>query len=164
MPIDNDKFVPSVVCNSYHNRQIAEWIAGRPVPTMEEMGAKRPLSNPERSTIRVEVLYGQPAIKDTQFPRSIPAEFVDAELLTRPPREAIPVRPVNDPSIIPVAIKTPKFTTPKTRVKDHRQSMGAVVIEEATTPTPEMYAAVIKRPPAIIGAPTRILPPPKKRA
>lgn len=63
MPIPNDKFVPGVVCNHLQVIQIAEWIADRPVPTLEELG-QRP---PEPSlTLRVRAHYDSAAMTTPQ--------------------------------------------------------------------------------------------------
>lgn len=121
MPIPNDQFRPPVVCNRFHNEQIAAWINDRPVPTMEELGAKPPLTVSERAA-RQRVVFANPAV-DRAF------EVIDS-FSTKSSDGEVGLK---------VRILTPKLTTPQTQV-------------------------AIKRPPAIIGAPTRILPPPKKRA
>lgn len=38
MPIPNEQFKPGVVSNSFEIQQIKHWIAGRPVPTLSELG------------------------------------------------------------------------------------------------------------------------------
>lgn len=38
MPIPNEQFKPGVVSNSFEIQQVKEWIAGRPVPTLSELG------------------------------------------------------------------------------------------------------------------------------
>lgn len=38
MPIPNEQFKPGVVSNSFEVQQIKHWIAGRPVPTLSELG------------------------------------------------------------------------------------------------------------------------------
>lgn len=38
MPIPNEQFKPGVVTNSWELQQIKHWVAGRPVPTLSELG------------------------------------------------------------------------------------------------------------------------------
>lgn len=40
MPIPNEMFRPRVVSTSAEVQQIAAWVAGHPVPTLEELGEK----------------------------------------------------------------------------------------------------------------------------
>lgn len=149
MPIPNDQFRPPVVCNRFHNEQIAAWINDRPVPTLEELGAKPPTSR-----------YVPPVVVTQDRPHS-PLAAVQAVVIETDS---------GDGSTIRTTVKTPKFTTPETktaiRIVPNPEAYGNK-FEVLPIDSPRLMGnspAAIKRPPAIIGAPTRILPPPKKRA
>lgn len=56
MPIPNDLFVPPVVSTSAEVAQIREWIAGRPVPTLGELGVVAKALAPVREKSAAKVL------------------------------------------------------------------------------------------------------------
>ena len=93
MPIPNDQFNPGVISNSFEVRQLTEWLAGRPVPTIAELTAtvevERPIAVRPRAVVRVSnppapvVQTPAPPPKPTKTV-SVPAAPAPASSLKRP--------------------------------------------------------------------------------
>lgn len=102
MPIPNELFRPRVVSTSAEVQQIAAWVAGQPVPTLEELG--------EKPTTRGPVPYRvQPITPPSSF-IEIRVEPTPDPVFPKPPPRPAMVR--NAPKT--VAPRKPFVLAPKT--------------------------------------------------
>lgn len=89
MPIPNDQFNPGVITNSLEVRQLTEWLAGRPVPTIAELAAtveaERPITVRSRTAIRI-VNLPAPVV---QIPAPPPKPTKAASVPAIPPKRPI---------------------------------------------------------------------------
>ena len=96
MPIPNEKFNPGVISNSKEVKQLIEWIGGRPVPTLEELGEIQEEPKP-RPVVRVQPIVSAavPVVSGTEPPTPTRA----------PQKSAPPAAPVKRPMMkIPAKI------------------------------------------------------------
>lgn len=95
MPIPNEKFNPGVISNSKEVKQLIEWLGGRPVPTLEELGEIREEPTP-RPIVRVcpMVSAAVPAARETEPPTltRAPQKFAPPTALVKRPMMKIPAK------------------------------------------------------------------------